>query len=187
MKRKIVWLSSCLMILFVNTGCGSITQTNSIVQPIATNSSAQSSSATVVESVDSLIGKPLNNSEVNSFLNNLRSRPKKSERFNDEFYYSYKDDGIELICDKGDRITTVFLYAGDQRQKRYQGVLPQGLSFSDTREDVIRKLKTPSKSGDYEGQAWSKYYFPAYSLHVQYGEDKTITQLTVMTPNSDPN
>src|SRR5688572_16641514 len=82
-------------------------------------------------------------------------------------YYKFDGHGVELICDEGGRVDTIFLYRGDG----------EGLSdvpFSLTRKEVLVRLGSPSKSGtagriavlgDYG--AWDQFSHRAFTMHVQ--------------------
>jgi len=153
----------------------------------------KSSSVTPPNTPEILIGKALTDKDASAFLNQLQAKPERIAFDKKEYYYCFTQAGIELICDRQDRITTVFIYAGDEHHGRYIGNLPRNLRFSDSRAEVSQKLGMPSMSGGGTKRMigkvpiWDKYYLPTYALHVEYGTNGTITQITLMTLGSEPN
>jgi len=151
----------------------------------------QSPSKASPNTPDILIGKTLTDKDASELLNKLQARPERTAFDAKEYYYSFTQAGIELICDPQDRITTVFIFAGDDNHGRYVGDLPRNLRFSDSRAEVSQKLGMASMSGGgTEGTLgkipiWDKYYFPTYSLHVQYGTNGNVSQITLSTPGSE--
>jgi hypothetical protein len=75
-------------------------------------------------------------------------------------------------------LTAIHLYSeGFEGYHQYQQPLPSGLIFRDGREEVHRKLGTPSATGGGKRAlgrlwpSWDRYDFDNYSLAVQYSPD----------------
>lgn len=148
--------------------------------------------ASSTKTPDVLIGKIRTDKASSELLNRLHSTPVRVTHTENHYYYSFTKDGIELICDSQDRIKTVFIFSGSDHYGSYIGELPMNLRLSDSRIEVNRKLGKPSASGvDTEGilgniPMWDKFYLPTYSLHVEYGTNGTLRQITLSTLEGDP-
>lgn len=170
---KSIFITLTFMTIFIVGGCDQITTTQPDVSP------------------DILIGKSLTDQNVSDFLNDLKVLPEKSKCKGDDYYYSFTQSGIDLICNNEDRILTVFIYSGDNDHKAYTGTLPHKLRFKDTRSEVIEKIGLAPKAGGGRGgilgriHIWDIYDLPTHSLHVQYTTNGTIGQITLRTLGSD--
>jgi len=163
-----------------------------LISLLLTGSCSQSPSRASPNTPDILIGKALTDKDASDLLNRLQARPERTAYDEKQYHYSFTQAGIELICDPQDRITTVFIFAGDDHHGRYMGDLPRKLRFSDSRAEISQKLGMPSMSGGGTKDTmlgkipiWDKYYFPTYSLHVEYGTNGTVNQITLSTPGSE--
>jgi hypothetical protein len=106
-----------------------------------------------INTLKALLGKVEESEEMAAFRRGLKDPPKVS-RFSDIYYHEWKDHGLAFLFDKKGALTTIFLYAdGADGYKQYRGQLPEGLRFSDTREDVENKLGEPEKLDP----AWDVY------------------------------
>lgn len=103
----------------------------------------------------------------------------------------FANDGIDFICDGDERVHTLFLYNEGGRHFK-EGLVD--LPFASTRQDVIRRLGNPVKSGaalnykDIGPQgAWDRFVRPGYTVHVQYlpGVDR-IGKITLMRADVVP-
>ena len=100
--------------------------------------------------LSSMLGKSINNAQVKTWLSELGACTEAIiDRFSDSYYYNFKSEGISLrFNNRDDELTTVFLYSeGADRFRKYQGVLPFGLSFQLTRKEVESILGPPEESG----------------------------------------
>jgi hypothetical protein len=150
--------------------------------------------ASSTQTPDVLIGKIRTDKVPSELLSRLQSKPVRAAYTEKHYYYSFAQDGIELLCDSHDRIKTVFIFAGDDHYGSYVGELPRNIRLSDSRTEVNRKLGKPSVSGvNAEGifgniPMWDKFYLPTYSLHVEYGTNGTLRQITLsMLEGESPN
>jgi hypothetical protein len=106
-------------------------------------------------------------------------------------HYLFPVNGLELRCDSEDKVNTIFLYSNelggfDDRCNE--------LSFSLSRQQVLDRLGTPSKSGDGikdpilgEYGPWDRFSIAEYSIHIEYsaGVDR-IKKITLMHANVTP-
>lgn len=98
--------------------------------------------------------------------------------------YVFPHNGMDLVCDQDDRVSTVFLYADGSRCFT-DGV--EELPFGAGRRDVIARLGTPSRSGDKssspilgEHGPWDRFSRPGYAIHVEYRLDVDVIQLITL-------
>jgi hypothetical protein len=105
--------------------------------------------------------------------------------------YVFHQDGMDFVCDEEGRVNSIFLYADETRYFK-EGV--QDLPFASSREDVIARLGSPSKSGGRvtdpilgEYGAWDQFSLPGYVIHVEYrlGVD-VINKVTLMRADVAP-
>jgi hypothetical protein len=90
----------------------------------------------------------------------------------------------------------VFLYANGYEEgvSGFMGDLPEGVSFSDSRQVIHDRLGEPTASGggsviQFFGKtpAWDRFDRTEYSLHIQYAADQASTELvTIMRPGFVP-
>lgn len=93
----------------------------------------------------SVLGKNINNKEVQNFINILNSE-RSVEKFSDCYFYSFKQKGIALKINNQDTIESIILYSeGSDNFRKYSGDLPNGLKFEDTRNVIEQKLGPPKK------------------------------------------
>lgn len=144
--------------------------------------------------VVSLLGRSRRDPVVESFIESSGAVVEVSPYPDGTTYHVAKNRGFSLL-EEGGVIGTVFLYSqGYEDHERYTGILPRGLTFDDDRHSVHGKLGKPDRHGGGPGHAtpigpvaaWDKYYLPEWSLHVQYGQNGTISLVTLMTAASDP-
>jgi hypothetical protein len=99
--------------------------------------------------------------------------------------YVFPQNGIDLVCDIGDTVTTVFVY-NEPRRHFADGL--DDLPFNLSRQQVIERLGNPSKSGEGfndqvlgECGAWDRFENKSHTLHVEYHLDsKSIKKITLM-------
>lgn len=108
--------------------------------------------ATGVTSYAALAGKSITSPEVASLLHSNQCSISGS-------HYLCYSAGIELSFDSNNRVILVVLNRTRGDWKQYQGPLPEGISWNDTRDAVERKLGAPTAS--YDGvsgiRAWAQY------------------------------
>jgi hypothetical protein len=150
-------------------------------------------SKTLHVQVENIVGRSLSEPDVQDFLSTVTTTPPRHFAYGKVYYRIYDVDGIELICDGEDRITTVFLYSGSSEGKiRFRGRLPKNLQFSDTRAMIAQRLGMPDcAGGGGEGVSgkvniWERYQTDACVLHITYGSDGCIKMVTLMSASTAP-
>jgi len=117
-----------------------------------------------------LIGRNTKSREIQDFLRTLKGK-REIDKFDDCYYYTYKEQGIELRFNNDDTLDTFFFFKKDKNHEEYEGKLPIGLSISDTRSDIERKLGKPPDSGGGEvTECWTSY--PKLGISVTYADRK---------------
>jgi hypothetical protein len=106
-------------------------------------------------------------------------------------HYVFPRHGLELRCDRDNKISTIFLYAD-----HYNGFDESLLDapFSLSRRQVRERLGTPSKSGPRlnhpilgESGEWDRFAKSGYSIRVQYRTDAdSIKKITLMRADVVP-
>jgi len=89
-------------------------------------------------------------------------------KFPSTYFYSFKPEGILLGFTKQDKLEVIFLYSeGEQDYRQYQGELPYGLSFRNSRREVESILGSPDDSGagNEYNYAWTEYSSKGIRIH----------------------
>lgn len=118
-----------------------------------------------------ILGRHFDEPVVTSFVGDNGCQPTG-------LHYVCKRAGIELSFDTGRRLRSVLLYpAGSDGFDQYRDTLPGGLTWSDTRSDVERKLGTPAvlQPGAPPVRAFAVYHDPSV----------IITYATTAAPTAD--
>src|SRR5262245_7006001 len=84
-----------------------------------------------------------------------------------EVYYTFKEHGLDLICDEDGRIRTIFIRRGN-------GESLSEVPFSLRRQEVLDRFGAPSKSAGRtrvpvlgEQGAWDTFTLQNYTCHIQ--------------------
>lgn len=112
-----------------------------------------------------------------------------------ETYYEFHQRGVSLLFGTDGTLSAIFLYGrNNEGFEAYEGLLPLGLTFSLSRDEVRQVLGEPSKTG--EGRSilnageihpWERYDLPEAIVHARYTENENeITLVTLMTPAAAP-
>ena len=103
----------------------------------------------------SILGKNINDLQVNTFLSSLGTLPKPETKEKEGiYYYNFKPKGIRIGFDKKNALESIALYsiydANNEKShfRQYQGKLPYNLIFGQTRTDVELVLGKPSTIAD---------------------------------------
>jgi hypothetical protein len=105
--------------------------------------------------------------------------------------YIFLNNGMDLVCDQDDRVTTIFLHFGEDRH--FDEVVLDLPPLS-TRKDVVERLGLPSQHGDGAIDpilggfgAWDRFSNPEYTIHIEYrvGIDR-VKKLTFMRNDMVP-
>jgi hypothetical protein len=138
--------------------------------------------------VDSVISQVSDESEINraeqlAFWN----CPAKgvSIALNDELYVLSK--ATEFFKDGPLLIVGIHFYSeGYEGYHAYEGELPGGVRFGDSKEAVRNKLGVSSKNGGGNKAVgrvwpyWDRYDFPDYSVRVQYDSKSRVDMVTLI-------
>jgi len=106
-----------------------------------------------------LIGKDIRGQEFQKFLSVYGTGTILRLQNLGTYYYSYKDKGLSLLFNYKDTLQAIFYYSeGVDNYRQYQGILPKGVTFLDTRGVVEKKLGYPDGFGNYDASSyWTKY------------------------------
>jgi hypothetical protein len=142
----------------------------------------------------SLLGMNLDDVARSAFVLSLNEQP-ITEKIEDRFYMEMPASGLAFIASLERRVMAIQLHAeGYQDYKGFAGALPDGMSFSNSREAMKNRLGKPSASGggnviQFFGKApaWDRFDRKEYSLHVQYTDDEgSMNLVTIMRPEFVP-
>jgi hypothetical protein len=101
-----------------------------------------------------------------------------------EVRYAFVGSGLEFNCDREDeRVNCIFLEA-----EEYAGTVFSEVPFHLSRDEVLERFGSPSKSGKAmshpilgEYGTWDRFKGPKYIVHVQYKVDSdSIERITLM-------
>lgn len=104
-----------------------------------------------------------------------------------EIRYELEGHGVEVLCDRFDRIKTVFVHRGD-------GEALIDIPFAMSRRQVQERFGPPASSGDAirlpvlgDRGPWDLFVLPEGVLHIHYrvGRDE-IELVTLMRPDAVP-
>ena len=143
-NNKLYYLLYILLTVLLITGCGQKNDTATL---------------------SSMLGKNIRGDEIQKWLSEIGDSP-EIDKYDDCFYYSFKQKGVSLRFDTTEALTTVFLYSeGADGFRQYQGELPFKLSFVLSRKEIESFLGKPDKSGG-EGviNYWVNYTSKGISL-----------------------
>lgn len=146
------------------------------------------------QNVVALLGMKLDDVARSPFVVSLNEQP-ATEKIEDRFYMELPTSGLAFIASLEERVMAIQLHAeGYQKYKGFAGVIPEGLSFSNSRREVHDRLGKPSACGggnviEFFGEvpAWDRFDRSQYSLHVQYADDEaSINLVSIMRPEFVP-
>ena len=106
-------------------------------------------------------------------------------------HYVFPENGLELRCDRDDRISAIFLFS-DEFGGFDENLLE--IPFSWSRRQVLEYCGDPSKSGSAtkhpilgEYGAWDRFVMPKYAVRFEYRTDAdTIKNITLMQADVIP-
>jgi hypothetical protein len=117
---------------------------------------------TNVSKLFNLLGQDIRDKDAQEYLGSLNAKPEITQQ---NFvlkctYYNYKDFGFSIVFNKHGTVISLLLFAeGSENNRQFQGLLPYGIRFSMTREQVEKKLGPASAVGFAKGDglSWAKY------------------------------
>ena len=94
-----------------------------------------------------------------------------------------------MYFDNG-RLVSVFLYSKQKEQgySQYTLPLPLGISFGQSKPDLLRRIGNPSASGGGKKGVfgyipeWIKYEKGRYSLHIEFANETGLIQMVTLMP-----
>jgi hypothetical protein len=110
-----------------------------------------------------------------------------------EYYLESKQHGVLIRYYEDRLVKTVYLYSGTKDGfLRFQGPLIAGITFQSYRDDVVRALGSPSRSGSPGAVpvlgphgGWDRYDREAYAIHFSYSAStRMLEMVTIMTPET---
>jgi hypothetical protein len=98
---------------------------------------------------------------------------------------------MDFVCDEEDRVRSIYLFS-DKARCFEEGV--DDLPFASSRQEVLSRFGSPSKSGGKisdptlgEYGAWDRFTRPGYVVHVEYRLDADgIGKITLMRADVVP-
>ncbi|MDU0372634.1 hypothetical protein ACFPAF_19690 [Hymenobacter endophyticus] len=126
--------------------------------------------------VQDLIDQQITSQIFQKFVNEINEQPEIA-RFDDVYYYIFKYKGLDFLFDNSDAVKCVFLYSESvDNHRQFQSKLPLGLTFSDTRKDVEKKLGPPDRN---DGNGVINFYsvWNRYGITITY---KDVSQDNMM-------
>lgn len=133
-----------------------------------------------------LIGKDLDAAPVQRFLRGLTGRAiTTSEQDPDRVRHLFLHSGVLVVESPGEaRIVALYLQGpGTVGEEGYQGDLPSGLCFSDTRQEVIDRMAQPDYAGVIGQCSFDAWDLKECMLRVAYDEDEKITSIALLPRN----
>lgn len=128
--------------------------------------------------ITDLIGRKKADLAVAAFVDSL-GVCRDTDAFGGLSIQDYPPLGLCLYFDEEKLLVTAFLYAeGHDEHAQFQGVLPHGASFADSRSSIQKRFGDPEKSGP----TWDRFSFTEHLVHFQYSTDEVIQMVTVMAP-----
>lgn len=114
----------------------------------------------------------------------------------DQYYLELPEHGLEMVFSTNQDLTSLHFYSEHYEGfSQYQGELPRGLEFQDSRGQVHRNLGRPTTSGGGEEIAvfgktpeWDRYDSSKDSVHIQYhdsGDSFTMLSITLIADATD--
>jgi hypothetical protein len=105
--------------------------------------------------------------------------------------YVFSQDGMDFVCDGEDKVNSIFLYSDESRCFKED---VQDLPLTSSRQEVIARLGSPSKSGGRisdpilgEYGVWDRFTRSGYSIHVEFRLDEdVIKKITLMRADAVP-
>lgn len=96
----------------------------------------------------SLLGKKLEQKEMQKFIDDLGEYP-EIKKYENEFYYNFKNSGIAMRFDRKSRTLVMLYFYSDGKDgfRQYRGKLPFGLTFFDTLRETKQRLGKPGNQG----------------------------------------
>jgi ankyrin repeat protein len=122
----------------------------------------------------SMLGKNINSAEMKTWLSSLGQPEILRSRLTESYYYNFKSKGISLFFNNAnDTLRGIIFYSeGADDYRQFQGDLPFGLSFQNTRSEIESILGPPDKTDDGAGtNIWTSYN--SKGIRIKYNTVRT--------------
>jgi hypothetical protein len=96
-----------------------------------------------VDDLKAAIGKPMQSAEVQSLINKLGPGTRKKDDLG--IYYRYKTSGVILVENES-RLAEIYLEPKGRGMSQYEGEIPFGVRFGQSREEIRALLGEPTKA-----------------------------------------
>src|SRR5713101_5785163 len=142
----------------------------SCAPPIGTDAPKKGDTKHTVKSLRGLLAKDHLSSELRDFREMMGRRPEAFyPRFDSGFFHSWESKGVSLWFDKDCKVIYIVLYADKIEDfQRYEGELPEKLSFADTTTDITTKLGKPEEVIEGNGSVTSEWRYPKKGLSIDF-------------------
>lgn len=116
-------------------------------------------------------------------------------RTEDRIYVEFRRLGVSFTCTSDRVVTAIHVYGGGfEGFPRFRGSLPEGISLSNSQDEIRRILGTPELSGKADlipvlgkMNPWDRYRRETYLLHFQFSSDcRNVEMLTLMVADWYP-
>lgn len=102
--------------------------------------------------------------------------PPTVEEIEGTIYIEFPNEGFDAVADLAGKITTVHLHAqGHEGYSGYHGVLPNGIRFGASRDELRARLGPPDASGEASfihpfgpTPPWDRWNKGPYTVHCQF-------------------
>jgi len=126
-----------------------------------------------VDDLTSAIGKPMDDAAVRALLEKLGPGTRSKDDIG--IFYRHKTAGTILVENQG-RLATVFLKPKGKGFKAYEGEIPFGIRFGQTKEDVRAALGEPTQE---IGTFTDEYDQGMWTFKVNYTEAGVVERITL--------
>ena len=125
-----------------------------------------------------MLGMPLDEIAQSAFIRSLTDNP-NVEQIHDSLHMTLPASGVEFTAEIDGGVSAIHIHAeAFQGYRGFQGDLPEGIKFSDSRKTIQDKLGKPSASDTgavvaFFGKAlqWDRFDRADHILHIQYADD----------------
>jgi len=139
--------------------------------------------------LEEVIGLNLKEEKIQNLFQVIGEKP-HIEPDDEVVFYEFKKTGVSFLFDETKTLTAIHIFGENKDQfLAYSGELPEGISFKNSKTEILEKLGKPSQQGGGETSLlggkvspWIKYLFPQYQLHLQFDESlKRVVLVTLMS------
>ncbi len=139
-----------------------------------------------------LLGTPITDLAASAFIASVGAVP-ETRFIDDRYNLTIEEKGLAFVATPEGRISAIrFHREGYEGFHQFPGVLPDGLEFSKSRQEVQHLLGRPSQTGGGTRSAlfgvvakWDLFDREGYALFVQYVDGaESIAYVSLMRPDT---